>query len=47
MKKIITFVLAASLSLSLFGLDIFNYVQINGTVKNYRKSATARAATAS
>ncbi|MBR4179798.1 MAG: hypothetical protein IKR45_03760 [Treponema sp.] len=35
MKKIITLVAAAAMSFSLFGLDIFNYVQINGNVKNY------------
>ena len=35
MKKIITLIAAAAMSFSLFGLDIFNYVQINGNVKNY------------
>ena len=35
MKKILTFVAVAAMSFSLFGLDIFNYVQINGNVKNY------------
>lgn len=38
MKKIIAFVAAAAMSLSLFGLDIFNYVQINGNVKNYTQT---------
>lgn len=33
MKKIIAFVAVAAMSLSLFALDIFNYVQINGNVK--------------
>jgi len=35
MKKILTFVAVAAMSFSLFGLDIFNYVQINGNVRNY------------
>ena len=35
MKKILTLVAVAAMSFSLFGLDIFNYVQINGNVKNY------------
>ena len=38
MKKIITFVAMAAMSLSLFGLDIFNYVQINGNVRNYTQT---------
>ena len=38
MKKIIAFVAAAAMSLSLFALDIFNYVQINGNVKNYTQT---------
>ena len=35
MKKIFAFVAVAAMSFSLFGLDIFSYVQINGNVKNY------------
>lgn len=38
MKKILTFVAVAAMSFSLFGLDIFNYVQINGNVKNYTQT---------
>ena len=38
MKKIISFVAAAAMSFALFGLDIFNYVQINGNVKNYTQT---------
>ena len=35
MKKLITLVAALAMSFSLFGLDIFSYVQIKGNVKNY------------
>ena len=35
MKKILTLVAVVAMSFSLFGLDVFNYVQINGNVKNY------------
>ena len=35
MKKLLTFIFAAGLSLSLFAVDIFKYVPINGSVKSY------------
>lgn len=35
MKKIITFLAAAAMSVSLFALDIFTYAPINGNVKSY------------
>ena len=38
MKKILAFVCAASMSLSLFALDIFNYVPVVGNVRNYTET---------
>ena len=35
MKKLLTFVFAAGLSLSVFAADIFKYVPVNGAVKSY------------
>lgn len=38
MKKVLAFVCAASMSLSLFALDIFNYVPVTGNVKTYTET---------
>lgn len=38
MKKLLTFVFVAGLSLSLFAADIFKYAPINGAVKSYTET---------
>lgn len=38
MKKLLSFAFVASLCLSLFATDIFNYVPLSGNVKNYTRT---------
>lgn len=38
MKKVLAFTLIAAMSMSLFALDIFNYVPVSGNVKSYTRT---------
>ena len=38
MKKLLSLLAVAAVTVSLFGIDIFNYVTINGDVKNYTQT---------